>query len=82
MGRRPKFFEDSEPEQEEIFVETIVEEPVEKTINLNEYLASFNRNRNLDNVLKKWFSRIDSSNPSKTKFEWDNLIRQFEQETA
>lgn len=53
----------------------------EEIITFNEYLSIYNRNRVLDNVLKKWFSKIDNTNPKKSKSEWDILIEVFYNET-
>lgn len=50
-------------------------------ISLNEYLASFNKNRVLDKVITKWFQRKDKNNPKKSKEKWDNLLKSFYNET-
>jgi|GEM_PF-3101319 hypothetical protein len=53
-------------------------------ISLNEYLAKHNRNRKLDNVIRKWFliNNRNNPNPRKTKEEWDKIMESFQNETA
>jgi hypothetical protein len=51
-------------------------------INLNTYLANFsNHKRNLDRIIILWARKKDSSNPKKTKKDWDSLIKEFFSET-
>ncbi len=52
-------------------------------ITLNEYISQHNRNRNLDNVIRKWFFANNKTNPNpkKSKEEWDTVINSFYNET-
>ena len=58
-----------------------VKEVNKNLISLNEYLSKFNRERVLDNVIKKWYFKKDTSNPMKKKIEWDKIIYSFHNET-
>lgn len=44
---------------------------------LSRYLAFYSTKRSLDTTFIKWFSKIDSTNPKKTKQEWDELKEKF-----
>jgi hypothetical protein len=51
-------------------------------ITLNEYLATYSRNRNLDGTIVKWYQKKDARNTQRTKDEWDALIKQFNSEVV
>ena len=52
---------------------------VKPTMTLNSYLSNFGggHSRNLDKVIVKWFRKKDSSNPEKTKENWEEIIKNF-----
>ncbi len=56
-----------------------VEPKVEQNegISLNEYLAKFHGQRVLDNIIKKWYRKQDSSNPKRPREDWDKIILNF-----
>lgn len=80
MAKKKKIFKRELKEIRKEEIEVKIFENVHK-ISLNEYLSLYNRQRVLDNVIKKWFFRIDPLNPKKTKEEWDKLLFQFHNET-
>lgn len=53
----------------------------ENKMNINEYLSNYSKKRNLDSIFINWFHAKDSSNPRKTKSEWDYLLQLFYKET-
>lgn len=52
-----------------------------KKITLNEYLSNFNKQRVLDNIIRKWYFKKDKLNPTKTKEQWDKIMYEFHNET-
>jgi hypothetical protein len=51
-------------------------------ITLNEYLSNYSQHkRNLDKIIKKWYSCRDNRNPKKTKEFWDKAMKEFFSET-
>jgi len=65
--------------KKKVIVKERIEE-IKNTISLNEYLSKHNRERVLDNILRKWYFKKDRSNPRKTKEEWDKIIFIFHNE--
>jgi hypothetical protein len=51
------------------------------TMTLNEYLSKHNRQRVLDTVIKKWYLKKNQTNPLKEKKEWDEILKNFHNET-
>ena len=53
------------------------EKTAEELLTINEFLSVHSRKRNLDDVFRKWFYRIDQTNPKKTVQEWQKLLSDF-----
>jgi hypothetical protein len=60
-----------------------IERVCSPVITLNEYLSRHNRNRILDNIIRKWFfhNNKNNPNPKKSKEEWDSVMKSFQNET-
>lgn len=48
-----------------------------EVLTINEFLSVHSRKRNIDDIFRKWFYRIDQTNPKKTVKEWQKLLSDF-----